>query len=77
MIIADSLIIDDIGDDVKIKGEVHVEVHEKLMPYAKDVLTNELYSILKAIDRIDPDIILNAQEMLIEKVRKEVEDEQN
>jgi hypothetical protein len=64
-------------DNMALHGSVLINVPEQLKPITKVVLTRELFEILKTIDKIDPDIILNAQEMLIEKVRKEVEDEQN
>lgn len=64
-------------DNMKLHGAVLINVPEQLKPIANIVLTHELYEILKAIDKIDPEIIIHAQQMLIDDVRKEVKDEQN
>ncbi len=64
-------------DDRALHGSVLINVPEQLKPISDLVLTHELYEIFRAIDKIDPDIIINAQQMLIDDVRKEVKDEQN
>lgn len=64
-------------DNMALHGSVLINVPEQLKPITKLVLTRELYEIFRAIDKIDPDIIINAQQMLIETVRQEVQNEQN
>lgn len=64
-------------DKMSLHGSVVINVPEQLKPMTKVVLTRELYEIFRAIDKIDPDIIINAQQMLIDTVRQEVENEQN
>ena len=61
-------------DAMQLDGNVIIAVPDKLKPLSKEVLTQELGEILKALDKIDPDIIIDAQKMLIEYVQNEVDD---
>lgn len=56
---------------------VIIEVPEQLKPITYIVLTHELYQIFKVIDKINPDIIANAMQMITDDLRKEGRNEQN
>ena len=72
MILANTEIGRSMYDNMALHGSVLINVPEQLKPITKEVLTHELFEILKTIDKVDPDIIIDAQKMLIEHVQNEV-----
>ena len=72
MILANTEIGRSMYDNMALHGSVLINVPEQLKPITKEVLTHELFEILKTIDKADPDIIIDAQKMLIEHVQNEV-----
>lgn len=58
-------------DNMQLHVNVIISIQDKLKPLSKMVLTYELCEILKALDKIDPDIITNAMKILIEDVQNE------
>ncbi len=74
MIKANTLVISSTKNEKRVQGQVLIDVPKQLKPVAKTVLTQELFEIFKSLDEIDPDIIIDAQKMLIEYVQNEVDD---
>ena len=58
-------------DNMKLHCAVVIAVPEQLKPIAKEVFTYELAEILKTMDKIDPDIIIDAMKILTEEVKNE------
>lgn len=54
---------------MKLDGSVLIDVPKQLKPLAKIVLTQELYQILSSLDKIDPEIILDALSPYMEDVQ--------
>lgn len=61
MIKANTEIRRSVYDDMKLHGSVLIDVPKQLKPVSKMVLTYELSEILKSLDKIDPDIIIDAE----------------
>lgn len=72
MIKANTVMKSSTNGNMKLDGSVLIEVPKQLKPVAKMALTHELAEILKSLDKIDPDIIIVAQKMLIEYAQNEV-----
>lgn len=71
MIKANTIMKSSTNGNMKLDGSVLIDVPKQLKPAAKMVLTHELAEILKAMDRIDPDINTDALKILIEEVQNE------
>lgn len=72
MIKANTVLKSSTNGAMKLDGSVMIGVPKQLKPVSKMVLTHELAEILKSLDQIDPDIIIDAQKMLIKYVQNEV-----
>lgn len=72
MIKANTVMKSSANGNMRLDGSVLIDVPNQLKPAAKMILTHELAEILKSLDQIDPDIIIDAQKMLIEHVQNEV-----
>jgi hypothetical protein len=71
MIKANTVMKSSTNGNMKLDGSVLIDVPKQLKPAAKMVLTHELAEILKAMDKIDPDINTDALKILIEEVQNE------
>lgn len=72
MIKANTIMKSNTDGNMRLQGRVLIDVPKQLKSAAKMILTHELAEILKSLDQIDPDIIIDAQKMLIEHVQNEV-----
>ena len=71
MIKANTQIIRSTNDEKRLQGSVMIDVPKQLKPVAKIVLTQELGHILKGLNDIDPEIILDALKIYMEEVKNE------
>ena len=58
------------SDGFRIKCEVKIGMPDNLIPVAEEVFTAELVAIFKQLERIDPEILLDALEAYREELKK-------
>ena len=71
MIKVNTQIIRSTNDEKRLQGSVMIDVPKQLKSVAKIVLTQELCQILKGLNDIDPEIILDALEIYMEEVKND------